>query len=637
MKKTALLSVILVASIIFGGESGDIHSFIDDALVSVKMRESDLSQISLISGPLRLALVDSCMDRPLDMPAMLDSFGTKITDPGADPYKSLDKAFSLMGFKIDPPVVKSPQKDYPWKGNKDIPVRLREAMDLIFAAFEQSSVEFNTAFSEVDSFQMDTIKTFGLSYITRDAALDLHSERGGTSLEDFDKLQLEAEKRSDRIFNITAKIDRTRIASATAKVFKAALSAREKVEGITAKSAGTSDVPDSIAGGDIIYWCETDFGLVAIGGLGRTTYKKRFALIIDLGGDDSYLEAAGGANPHTKFSVCIDMAGDDLYSSRSHYAFGSGGLGIGILLDEAGNDLYKTGHYSIASGCFGSGILLDKAGDDKYIGESFTQGAGFVGFGLLLDRAGNDLFRARSFAQGFGFVGGVGILADSYGNDSYIAQGSQNDTLRYAGHHLSLAQGFGYGNRPDWSGGIGFLLDRSGNDVYIADIFGQGSSYWLALGGLWDGAGNDSYTGYQYCQGTSTHLSAAMMMDKSGDDSYISKGVSQGAAHDMAVAYFLDLDGDDNYIVHDLSRGAGNANAVGIFIDYSGDDGYVAKSELNVQGFGDWRRDFGSIGIMLDCQGLDSYSRIGGDSSWWSSGKYGIGIDFPADIKEIKH
>ena len=199
----------------------------------------------------------------------------------------------------------------------------------------------------------------------------------------------------------------------------------------------------------------------------------------------------------------------------------------------------------------------------------------------------------------------------------------------------SLSQGFGYGNRPDWSGGIGLLLDAAGNDNYSADIFGQGASYWLAFGGLWDAVGNDIYTGYQYCQGAATHLCAAIFYDKDGQDSYISHGVSQGCGHDLAVGYLLDCGSDDdNYTIWDLSQGAGNANGVGVFIDDGGDDGYINKKEYNVQGYGNWRRDFGSVGIMLDISGSDHYSGKGRDSSWWGSGRYGIGIDFPAVLPE---
>jgi len=633
MKKAMLLSIIVLGTAIIAGGIEDVRPFVDEALVSMKMREIDLSVQSMISGPFRLSLVDSCMNRPLDIPAILDTMGMRLTDPAEDPNKTLERAIALGDLEIHKPVIKSPAKEYPWKAQREIPVRLREAMDIIFAAYEQSAVEFEAAFANVDSFQMDTIRTWGLNYLARDAGARLYAERGDASIEDYDKAELEAEILTDRLFGIATKVDRQRIANASVIILKASLTAREKLEGLTAKTAISTDIPDSIASGDIIYWCETDFGLVIIGGTGRTIYKKRTALIIDLGGDDIYLNSAGGANSKTPFAVCLDLGGNDLYHSKEPFAFGSGGLGVGVLIDDAGNDIYNTGNYGIAVGAFGTGVLIDKAGDDRYQGGLFTQGAGFIGFGLLIDRAGNDSYQARMFAQGFGYVGGIGFLVDSGGDDIYVAQGAHNEKFSYAGHNISMAQGFGYGNRPDWSGGIGLLLDRVGDDAYIADIFAQGSSYWLALGGLWDGGGNDVYRGYQYCQGTATHLSAGILFDKEGDDSYSSHGVSQGFGHDNAVGYLLDLEGNDNYISHDMSRGAGNLHGVGIFIDYAGNDSYVSKRNYDTAGYGTWRKDFSGIGIKLDCHGSDNYSGMGENSSWWSPSKFRIGINFPAENK----
>ena len=635
MRTTALLTTLVIVSSIFGGSTPeDIGAAVDEALIAIKMRESDLSVLSLMFDPFRLSIVDSCMDRPLEMPAFLDSVGMRFTNPDADLVQLFGEASGIMDLHPERPVMKSADEEYAWKDKKEIPVRLREALDIIFAAFEGAAVDFEAAFSEIDSFQMDTIETFGTSHLLRDGESDIDSKAGESTLEELDDAELEDEKRVERLFNITAEVDRERLAAAAMTILNAALAAEDKVDGLTAKTNGGIDVPDSIASGDVIYWCETKRGPVAIGGPGRTIYSGRFAAVIDLGGDDIYLGAAGGADTNVPFAVCIDLGGDDTYSSREQFAFGSGGVGVGILIDSKGDDLYRSGDFGIGSGCYGTGILIDREGDDIYSGDIASQGAAFMGFGFLFDREGNDSYSARLFSQGFGYVGGFGMIADFDGNDSYIVQGAYVDRLRYADHHLSLSQGFGYGNRPDWSGGIGLLLDRAGNDIYIADIFGQGSSYWFALGGLWDGAGNDAYSAYQYSQGAATHLCAGILLDKSGGDNYVAHGVSQGCGHDLSVGYLLDLEGDDNYVVSDLSQGAGNANGVGIFIDVAGDDGYVNKKEYNVQGYGSWRRDFGSTGIMLDLGGSDKYSGKGDDSSWWSSGKYGIGIDFPAKMPE---
>ena len=378
---------------------------------------------------------------------------------------------------------------------------------------------------------------------------------------------------------------------------------------------------------DLIFRLQTHIGEIIIGGYGSSKYLGSPAIIIDLGGDDEYHLSA---NPSSEFnsSVIIDLAGNDVYSSASDYTYGSGFFGSGILIDVSGDDTYLTKNFSLGSGLFGTGLLIDGQGNDKYFGDTFTMGAGSFGMGGLIDLSGSDQYSAALYAQGFGFTGGMGILIDSSGNDSYFAGGKYKDILRYKDHFISLSQGFAYGLRPIMSGGIGILYDIAGNDLYTSDIFGQGSSYWWSLGTLMDQEGNDKYVSYQYAQGAGTHMTLGVLEDSLGDDVYISHGVSQGCGHDLALGLLLDRSGNDNYVAYDLSQGAGSANGFGILVDEAGNDGYYVGRDNNTQGFGDPRRDYGSIGIILDLSGRDRYNGNGKDSTWWTTpSKWGAGID----------
>jgi len=631
-----VIAVLLFFSInVFSAENPSRSEAISEALHGLKMRERDLSVLSSLNDPFRFSLVDSLMNKPLEMPATLDSLGVVFTDPKMDELEIMGEIAVVMDLESEKPVTQSTEEEYPWQGQRSIPVKIRQALDLIFAAYEKAEIDFAAAFSEIDSFQMDTIARYGVDYLVKDKGQNLDDEKDDLSLEELDNAALEKEELDKRIFSISSRVNLRRLFEASSSVMKAALSAEGKLEGLTAQSSEDAELADTLAHGDIIYLCMTRFGPVVIGGPKQTVYESRFAVIIDLGGDDIYQCAAGGADSNVPFAIAIDLDGDDLYSSKSNFAFGSGGLGIGILIDINGSDIYRSRDFGLGSAAFGTGFLIDRAGDDLYVGRIGSQGAAFIGIGVLRDYSGNDTYLSSLYSQGFGYVGGFGMIADIDGNDSYTARGEFVDRVRYADHHLSLCQGFGYGKRPNWSGGIGLLFDGNGYDTYNVDIFGQGASYWFGFGGLWDRAGNDSYTAYQYAQGSGVHQSAAIIYDLTGEDSYLAHGVSQGSGHDLAVGYLLDFSADDdNYIVFDLSQGAGNANGVGIFIDEGGDDGYMNKNEYNVQGYGNWRRDFGSIGIMLDLSGNDRYSAKGEDSSWWSSGKYGLGIDFPASIPE---
>jgi hypothetical protein len=378
---------------------------------------------------------------------------------------------------------------------------------------------------------------------------------------------------------------------------------------------------------DLILRLQTSCGEIIIGGFGSSRYRGSPAAIIDFGGQDEY-DISVDSTKDFSSRVIIDMGGDDLYRTDGDFVYGSGFFGNGILVDLAGDDTYLTRNFSLGSGLFGVGLLVDEQGDDKYFGDTFGQGAGSFGMGFLVDMEGADQYSGALFVQGFGFVSGLGALIDSSGNDNYFAGGRYKDILRYKDHYISLSQGFAYGLRPMMSGGIGMLFDLSGNDVYTSDIFGQGSSYWFSLGTLLDVEGNDKYVSFQYAQGAGTHLCLAILEDQSGDDVYISHGVSQGCGHDLALGFLWDKSGHDNYVSESLSQGAGSANGFGILADESGNDGYYIQVKANTQGYGNPRRDYGSVGILLDLSGKDGYDGNGGDSTWWTTpSKWGVGID----------
>ncbi|MGB7063501.1 MAG: hypothetical protein WBF13_14285, partial [Candidatus Zixiibacteriota bacterium] len=378
---------------------------------------------------------------------------------------------------------------------------------------------------------------------------------------------------------------------------------------------------------DLILKLGTSQGEIIIGGFGSSRYTGSPAIIIDLGGDDEYKISVDSTKDFAS-SVIIDLGGDDVYQAEGDFVLGSGFFGSGILVDLSGDDVYLAGNFSLGSGLFGVGVLVDEQGDDKYFGDTFCQGAGSFGMGFLVDMEGSDQYSGALFVQGFGFVSGLGALIDSSGNDNYFAGGRYKDILRYEDHYISLSQGFAYGLRPMMSGGIGMLFDLSGNDVYTSDIFGQGSSYWFSLGTLMDVEGNDKYVSFQYAQGAGTHLCLGILEDESGNDVYISHGVSQGCGHDLALGMLWDKSGDDNYVSESLSQGAGSANGFGILADESGNDGYYVQVTGNTQGYGNPRRDYGSVGILLDLSGRDGYDGNGADSTWWTTpSKWGVGID----------
>ena len=629
----ALLVISIFAGFAFAKDDGKKitrSEAIAIALDAMKMTPKELTlQGKVDVDSFRLAIVDQMMARPTMVPDLLDSLIKHLDFTTGTTF--LTASASILDLQPATPIFNEHKENFPWADKTEIPPSVKKALDLLFGSFMDAQIELNAAFSQLDSFQLDSLLKRAPDYLMPDDE-KLEGEVDEATLEEEDLRQIEEERADARFFTLAQRVNQQKLISSAQRVTQSAWAAKDMILNIKPQS-GTAEAPDTIAFGDIIYYAETEFGSIIIGGAGPTIYLQPCAIIIDLGGDDEYRGGAGGTDTTLKFSVSIDIKGKDVYWSDNSFAIAAGLGGIGVLIDMKGDDHYRSLNHSQGMGAFGWGILWDYEGDDIYAGHTAVQGAGFCGGGLLYDAGGNDRYEAHLYSQAFGFVGGLGVIWDVDGNDSYACTGASVDKIRYADHHVTLSQGFGYGYRPDYSGGVGLLVECSGNDSYVSDIFGQGASYWFALGAIYDMGGNDNYSSYQYAQGAGVHLSSAGLVDFNGNDSYVSHGVSQGCGHDLAIGFLDDRAGDDNYVTWDLAQGAGNANGIGILVDEGeGEDSYVAKREYNIQGYGNWRRDFGSIGMMLDLGGEDAYSGKGTEGKWWSFSNYGIGIDFPAGV-----
>lgn len=386
---------------------------------------------------------------------------------------------------------------------------------------------------------------------------------------------------------------------------------------------------------------DTPLGKVVLSGSGddhyaAADYPDGVALLVDLGGNDTYEIPAGAATRDLPVSVLVDVAGQDQYRYAEHAdpadqaprlpsdgsgrlggagrgrtnsrtgRQGSGLLGIGLLFDLGqGADRYRSLALSQGSAVLGVGVLYDEGGDDDYRAEVASQGAAAFGIGLLIDKGGRDAYRSYSFSQGFGYTGGVGALVDGGGDDLYFVDPGDptvkadperldvgGDPL-YASAQLpdsgnnSMSQGCGFGRRADGipdhvflPGGHGLLYDRGGNDRYLASVFAQGSGYYRGIGVLYDGAGDDVYEGLWYVQGAAAHVSIGVLLDEKGSDRYNPtfpiRATSIGTSNDFSVGLHADLGGDDQYKAPGLSLGSGYAQGLGILINAGGNDSYTA-------------------------------------------------------------
>ncbi|MCE9560170.1 MAG: hypothetical protein K8R88_14625, partial [Armatimonadetes bacterium] len=261
-------------------------------------------------------------------------------------------------------------------------------------------------------------------------------------------------------------------------------------------------------------------------------------LVIDLGGNDQFTGRIGGGIG--KASVFIAIGGNDSFDLGDGSG-GSGVLGIGIMRKVGGRDSFRGKSLCFGAGLCGVGGFAKEGGDDFYDAVSLSEGFAMFGVGACIDTSGNDHYTLGLHGQGDSRTLGVGWLVDRKGDDVYSAGGISLNSPLFKDIYYSWAQGSSSGYREDTggvSGGLGMLTDLSGDDTYISQTYAQAASYWYSVGTLFDGNGHDTYTGYHYVQASAMHACGAFLFDLRGDDGYLTKfGASHAIGHDYGVAF----------------------------------------------------------------------------------------------------
>ncbi|MBV6459065.1 MAG: hypothetical protein HONBIEJF_02205 [Fimbriimonadaceae bacterium] len=348
------------------------------------------------------------------------------------------------------------------------------------------------------------------------------------------------------------------------------------------------------------------------------------SIVLDTSGKDKYVSDIALAN--TSLPQWSGRSG-----GRSQAGPGGAVLGYAVLIDHADDDIYRSHRPGLASANFGAAAVFDAAGNDTY--EQYADGQAFARFGLavLEDLAGDDRYTGFTQVQGCGLTGGAAALIDRGGRDEYVAVDTVIDfpSPQSAEHNVSMSQGAGYGRRADYldghslSGGVGILFDQDGNDSYTCGVFGQGVGYWEGIGALWDAKGDDQYKGQWYVQGASAHFAIGYLEDEAGNDTYTAPmNMAQGAGHDFGHGMLVERSGNDVYQAPNLSLGAGNANGLGIFFELAGDDRYAssgitlgkaAEAPKNTL-----RERAICLGLFVDAGGTDTYPEA---AAWAKNGQ----------------
>jgi len=161
------------------------------------------------------------------------------------------------------------------------------------------------------------------------------------------------------------------------------------------------------------------------------------------------------------FGILLDGDGDDLYEA-DFFSTGGYWFAAGLSRDFAGNDVRRPlttdfVRWGSGYGChYGVGVLIDDTGDDRYCGGHASVAFGWdIGLGALLDFRGNDSYSLSSTGGGVGLEAAWGILYDGDGADTHV------------GTTRELSKKVTYHPKADCGGNFSFIIDSGqGEDVF---------------------------------------------------------------------------------------------------------------------------------------------------------------------------
>lgn len=245
-------------------------------------------------------------------------------------------------------------------------------------------------------------------------------------------------------------------------------------------------------------------------------------IISDLKGDDNYLLSAGlredalGRTPGYGQGGAVSFRNYPWDKTLTAYG------GVGMLLDRSGDDVYKTRGWCDQGGSYimSLGVLVDDAGNDIYSCHC-GQGSGIhITSAILIDRKGDDSYSGEFRAGGSGGDRSPGIFIDCQGNDVYSSHTSS----------------YGTGVKPF---SYSLFIDYQGEDTYICNQPGDKITFnnWESFGGVWPES--------------EPHLwPYALCFDLGGEDRYMVRNRANNSfRHSFGHGLHLDTETDGNDII----------------------------------------------------------------------------------------
>ena len=581
---------------------------------------------SELTGNCRLRWYDSMLRNVLAAPAEAERFTRQLHTAALDSRDGLAKVLTIAAGKMDA----GQSKPRPFAAAKSA----EQALDAIKQCLADAQVSYCAAIAPLSKPEIRQLQAYLIP------VLSSQNQVGHTLVDRGTGRQL---------CDLMEKMDRSALhATAAALAPIADQGLLEQLKSLPSEG----DVRVAGVTGTVAARIDTPSGAILIGGKGNNTYQldqlEDVAVVIDLDGKDAYYE--GTVGPNRPVLIIIDLASNDTYRGSKPGIQGGAVLGVSMVLDLDGDDVYQAEDIAQGSALAGVGILIDYAGNDRYTGIRRVQGQALGGLGILLDRGGSDAYKAAMWAQGFGGPLGFGLLDDASGNDHYFCGGMWRDSYPETPGNEGWGQGVGAGVRQVADGGIGAILDGAGDDVYEFDYLSHGGGYWCGVGFARDFGGNDQrlITRKQYNGGSrmepsfqrfgcgwGCHYSLGFCFDDAGDDIYEGAIMGTGMAWDCSMGVLCDFAGQDQYkATRGLTQGTGSQMGFGILFDYKGADvyeGYGQGNAPNGISYHDLPGCRGNFGFLVDYGGKDKYGCGAQNDTYIQRGDVGgFLIDRPA-------
>lgn len=334
-----------------------------------------------------------------------------------------------------------------------------------------------------------------------------------------------------------------------------------------------------------------------------TGVEHGISVVVDLSGNDTYQASPLGlATGRLGVGLLIDRSGDDAYRLAPGTG-GAGFAGLGVLYDAAGHDQYIGARFTQGAAVGGLGLLLDLAGNDTHTSFGYAVGfGGPLGVGAVIDVAGDDRYQCGDkYPSDYNAVdlpdGGPGDPRFQY---ECFGLGTGSGTRIYPDEPGRRSNGVGGG----LAGGLGMFLDLDGDDRYRSSNFSQGCGYFFGLGLKLDMGGNDEHGAARYGHGAGAHSGVGLFVDYGGDDRYTSTGphYNGGTAWDASVASCIDAGrGHDVYdLGHSDGLGRADYRSWSLFIEEGGGDRYLAGGGMGMA-------SHDSMSGFFDLAGEDEY------------------------------